>query len=102
MEVVYVKIHKGGKLLHLQLHSYQVLLVLPPQSKQNQSVLAADQEVSCDRATRHGNGTLRQRDLNDLHLYSAPHRCPAQQVAQQTHPDTGSLFGLNGEQEINT
>lgn len=77
------------------LDSYQCLLVLSPQSKQNQSVFTADQKVPCYGAAGHSNGTLWQRDLNDLHLHSAPHRCPTQEVAQQTHPDTGLVLRLD-------
>lgn len=80
--------------------SYQALLVLPPQSEQNQSVVAGDQQVSGEGATRHSDGTLRQGDLNDLHLHSAPHRRAAQQVAEQTHPDAGLLLRLRGASKM--
>lgn len=61
--------------------AYQALLVLSPQSKQNQSFLAGDQKVTAHRAAGHSDGPLRQRNLNDLHLHSTPHRRPAQEVA---------------------
>lgn len=61
--------------------TYQALLVLSPQSEQNQGFLTGDQKVSAHRAAGHSDGTLRQRHLNDLHLHSTPHRRSAQEVA---------------------
>lgn len=77
--------------------TYQALLVLSPESEQNQGFLTGDQEVSAHRAAGHSDGTLRQRHLNDLHLHSTPHRRPAQEVAQQAHPDPGLFLRLVGD-----
>lgn len=86
---------KATQELPKQLNSYQVLLVLSLQGKKNQSVLAADQEVSCYGAARDGDGTLGQRDLDDLRLNSAPNRRATQQVAQQPNPNTSLLLRLD-------
>ena len=75
---------------------YQVMLALPPQGEQNQGFLAGHQKVPRYRATCHGDGPLRQRDFDDLHLSSSPLGRPAEQVAQHPHPDTGLLLCLRG------
>jgi len=76
------------------------MLALLPQGEQDQGFLAGHQQIPRYRATRHGDGPLRQGDLDDFHLSPAPHGHPAQQVAQQADPHARLLLCLGGREPV--